>query len=312
MVSRALSRVQAQHLLVPLDGSHLAESALPAAAYLAESLEATVVLIHVIERDAPEQIHGDRHLTQPEEASAYLDRIAANRFPADVQVQSHVHTTEANNVAQTIVDHVEEFASDLVVMCTHGRGGLRHRLFGSIAQQVAALGRSPVLLVHPLTDADRADFACRRILVPLDGKPEHEQGLPVAAGLADACSADLHLLMVIPTLRTLAGEQAATGILLPSATSALLDLAKQDARDYLADQVNRFADAGLEVSADVRRGDPAAAIVGTARRLDADVIVLGTHGKSGLDAFWAGSVAPKVSSRSHRPVLLVPAQSVEA
>jgi nucleotide-binding universal stress UspA family protein len=61
-----------KRLLVPLDGSHLAEAALPAAAFLALKLNAVLTLVHIVERNAPEEIHGDRHLTNADEANAYL------------------------------------------------------------------------------------------------------------------------------------------------------------------------------------------------------------------------------------------------
>ena len=79
-------------------------------------------------------------------------------------------------------------------------------------------------------------FTCRRLLVPLDGSPEHERSLPAAVELGYACPAELHLVFVVPTLSTLAGQQAATGRLLPGATTAMLDMAQRDAETYLRKQ----------------------------------------------------------------------------
>jgi nucleotide-binding universal stress UspA family protein len=295
-----------KHLLVPLDGSSLAEAALPAAAYLAQTLGATVTLVHVIERNAPQEIHGESHLSGPDEACAYLDEVARRAFPVGLHVERHVHTSEVSDVARSIVEHVGEWElrPDLVVMCTHGRHVPRDWLFGNIAQQVIALGTTPVLLVQP-PEAGLSSFACRRLLVPLDGTTAHERGLAVAVDLAQACAAALHLLLVVPTLGTLSGERAATGRLLPGTMTALLDLAQQGAEEHLHRQVAQLQAAGLVVTAEVSRGDPATMIANTAQRVEADLIVLGTHGKTGLDAFWSGSVAPKISSRSHTPLLLV-------
>jgi nucleotide-binding universal stress UspA family protein len=142
--------------------------------------------------------------------------------------------------------------------------------------------------------------------VPLDGNPDHEHGLPVAAELARVCLAGLHLVFVVPTLGTLSGEHAATGLLLPGATREVLELARQDAEGYLSRRVTRLQAQGLSVTAEVCRGDPTTAIVGTAQGVGANLIVLGTHGKLGMDAFWAGSITPKISSRSRLPLLLVP------
>lgn len=298
-----------KHLLVPLDGSALAETALPAAVYLAQTLQASITLIHIIERHAPPTIHGERHLTGVKEARAYLDEVARRAFPPGWPVERHVHSSEVGDVARSLVAHVGELRPDLIVMCTHGQGGLRHRLFGSLAQQVITLETIPLLLIRPSLNGTPHPFACRQVLVPLDGEPDHEQGLALAASLAQACGAVLHLVMIVPTLHTLAGERAAMAILLPGATSALLDMTVPGAGEYLSRHATRLRVAGLSVLAEVYRGDPVTTLIQTARQVEADLIVLGTHGKAGLEAFWSGSVAPKIAGRSSIPLLLVPVEN---
>ncbi len=298
-----------EHLLVPLDGSRLAEAALPAAVTLSKTLGSWVTLIHVIEQGAPQAIHGEQHLSDPTEASAYLDEVAARAFPPDVRVEQHVHTAKVKDVARSIVEHADELGPDLIVMCTHGQGGLRTWLLGSIAQQIIAFGVTPVLLIQPDGVAATPDFACRRLLVPLDGNPDHEQGLVIAAALARACAAEVHLLMAVPTLGTLSGEHGATARLLPTATSAWLDMSEENAGAHLHHKVIDLQALGLHAAAEVSRGDPAGAITRTVRRVRADLIVMGTHGRSGMDAFWSGSVAAQVSSRSRVPMLLVPVRN---
>ncbi len=295
-----------KHLLVPLDGSRLAEAALPAAATLSKTFDARVTLIHVIEQGAPQEIHGEQHLSDPIEANAYLSGVAARAFPLGVHVGHHVHSAEVKDVARSIVEHADELEPDLIVMCTHGRGGLRTWLLGSIAQQIITLGMTPVLLIQPDGVAATPDFACRRLLVPLDGNPDHEQGLVIAAAVARACAAGLHMLMVVPTVGTLSGEPGATARLLPTATSALLDISEESAGTYLHQKAIGLQAMGLGTATEVLRGDPASAIVRTADSMEADLVVMGTHGKRGLDAFWSGSVAAQVASRSRVPLLLVP------
>lgn len=295
-----------EHLLVPLDGSHLAEAALPAAAYLAQALSAKVTLIHIIERDPPPAVHGEPHLRDPEEAHTYLADVAGRAFPAHLSVEQHVHTTQADDVAQTIVSHINELGLDLIVMCTHGRSGWHDWLFGSIAQQVLALDMTPVLLVRPTGDSTFPAFVCQQLLVPLDGQTDHEQGLRVAERLAQSLGAKLHLVMVVPTLQTLSGQKAATGRLLPGATTALLDLTEQDAVAYLEQHVAHLQANGLKITAEVDRGDPAANIARAVKQVNADLVVLGTHGKKGVAAFWAGSLTPKLLSRFSVPLLMAP------
>jgi len=300
-----------KQMLVPLDGSRLAEAALSPAAYLAEKLGAGVTLVHIIERDAPQTIHGERHLADAKETYAYLDEVAHSAFPTDLHIKEHVHTSQTADVAHGIVDHTAELGSDLIVMCTHGQGGLRALLLGSIAQQVVALGTIPVLLIRPRGIGKQQPFTCRKLLVPLDGMPGHEQGLRMAVELAHACAAELYLLLVVPTLSTLSGNHAATGRFLPGATTEVLELSQQGAADYLRHQVSELQAQGLSAKAEIGRGEPVATIIDKARNTAADLIVMGTHGKAGMDAFWSGSVATKVSGRSRLPLLLVPITKIE-
>lgn len=295
-----------KHLLLPLDGSVLAEAALPAGRYLADALDARITLIHVVEKDAAASIHGERHLTGHAEAAAYLDRIRQREFPAERPVALHVHESTVKDAAAGIVEHQDELAPDLIVMCSHGWGGVRDLLFGSIAQQVITAGRVPVLLVRPATATERTHFECRHILAPTDGRPDHEEGLLISARLAGALHAHLNLVSVAPTVETLAGRQAAAGRFMPGATRTLLEMVEDQLRSYLAGMVERFHAEGVSVSASVRRGDPAARIVRYAETMRADLIVFGTHGKAGTKAFWAHSVGARVLAQTSRPALLVP------
>ena len=295
-----------KHILVPIDGSSLAEAALPAAAFLAERLRARVTLMHVVERNAPDVVHGQPHLKHPQEAERYLRELAGRAFSKRSQVDCHVHTSEVDDVAGSIVAHAEELAHDLVIMCSHGRGAALHMFLGSIAQSVIARGTQPVLITHPDEQGRTPVFSCRHILVPMDNDPEHAQALPVAKELARACGATLHLAAVIPDLATLSGDKAAASRLLPGTTSRLLDLATQDAEQYFQKLEEGLRAEGFEASAHVLRGDPASVIVEAAVQAKIDMIVLGTHGKTGMDAFWSGSVAHRICSQSRIPLLLIP------
>jgi nucleotide-binding universal stress UspA family protein len=294
-----------KHLLVPLDGSRLAETALPAAFFLASKLAARLTLLHIVEKRAPGEIHGERHLTAPEEARGYLKEAASGLPPGGLRAEVHIAEESASGVARSIVDFAEEAGSDLIVMCTHGRSGLRHLLLGSNAQQIIASGRIPVLQVRP-TGVREPEFSCGRLLVPLDSRIEHEGGLETAKELARACGSAIQLLVVVPTLRTLRGERAAAARLSPGATTAVLDMSLRLAEEYLGRQLEDLQRAGFTVAGEIQRGDPAQAIEQVAKRLGINLIIVSTHRKTGTDAFWSGSVAPKVSNRSHVPVLLIP------
>lgn len=295
-----------RHFLVPLDGSRMAEAALPAAAFLAEKHKARVTLIHVVERNPPSEVHGQAHLKNAQEATAYLNSLTQRSFPEEMQVDCHVHETEVNDVAESIVAHADELKHDLVIMCSHGRGKALHLFLGSIAQKIIGQGSRPVLITHPDEKGEAPAFSCRRILVPLDGDEGHAQALPVSQELAMASDASVHLVMVVPELTTLSGEMAATGRMLPGTTSRMLDLALQEAQEYLQILLEELQKQGFTASVNVLRGDPAKMIMDAAIHARIDLIVLATHGKTGMEAFWAGSVAHKICGYSKVPLLLIP------
>jgi nucleotide-binding universal stress UspA family protein len=295
-----------KHILVPLDGSKLAEAAIPAASSLAQTLDAPVTLLHIIEQDAPHEIHKDHHITKAGEASAYLEQIAQRDFPPEIKVDSHVHTAAVKDVPGSIVEHAtREFQPDLIIMCTHGKSGMRELLYGSIAQQVVAQGLTPLLLIKP-GDIVTRGFKLDKILVPLDTGPTHDASLPAAQELARAYTSNIHLLTVIPTFGTVTGETAAASSLLPATTSALLEINVENAAEDLQEHLDELKKAGLQATAEVARGDPATEIVNLSENLNIDLIVLTTHRKAGTEAFWARSVAPNVARRARVPILLIP------
>ncbi len=279
---------------------------MPAAALLAQKLNASVTLIHVVEKHAPQRIHGQPHVRDAEEAAAYLTDVSRRCVPAGTRVDYHVHTAEVSDVARSLVAHAGELGHDLIVMCAHGRGRALRLFLGSIAQKVIALGSLPVLIIRPDDRGEVRPFSCTAILVPLDGGKDHEQALPVARALAETCGAALHLAMVIPSFATLSGPTTVTSRLLPGTTSQMLELSAEEAEVYLAAQMETLRRDGFSGSAHVRRGDPAHVIDDCAQQLPVDVVVLATHGKTGTEAFWAGSVTHKVCSRCNLPLLLVP------
>jgi nucleotide-binding universal stress UspA family protein len=301
-----------KHLLVPLDGSHLAESVLPTAAFLADKIGASVTLIHIIEKNAPEEVHGEQHLTNVEQANFYLQKTAEQYFPKSTKVNLHVHTEEITDIPGSLVSHSGEFVPDLIVMCSHGHSGMRDWMVGSIAQQVIGRGTTPILLLKPAPSQSPVELPLQKLMVTLDGDPEHEQGLTFAAALAAPLAASLHLMSVVETYNSLKGERAAAGRLLPGAARAMLDIGEECTAEYLEGLAAPLRQQGLSVSTEVCRGDPVQTILQVGRDGGMDLIILGTHGKAGWQAFWAGSVAARVITQIQLPVLLVPAHKAGA
>jgi nucleotide-binding universal stress UspA family protein len=271
-----------QRILIPLDGSSMAECALPVAAAFAERCGASLVLFHVVEKGASASVHGERHLQTQDEAQAYLDELSKQYSQRGLAIDNHVHEETEIDVPDNIIQHAVELEIDLVVMSAHGRSGLRDRFIGSIAQQVIQRGMIPVLFVRPEMDFTQVKFPPERILVPLDGEGQHEQSLPAAQTLAESCGAVISL---------------------PISTAAVLDLAERGAVDYLRDVVKKLIKQGIKANGQVLRGDTATMVLEVAEK--ADLIIMATHGRTNWDAFWEESVTPKVMARTKIPILLV-------
>ncbi len=293
------------HIFVPLDGSEMAEAALPAAVYFAKCFDAKVSLVHLIEKGRPKTVHDQSHLHDEKDAADYLAKIASS-FPPGTCIDCHVHTEEVSHVARSIVDHsMTEIHSDLVIMCTHGDDGTRRFVSGSIAQQVIARGTIPVLVVHA-EKSPYPGFACGKILLPLGGHHEHDEILDSAAQFARCCGAIIRLISVVPTFETIPGKWFQVGRLLPGTTSEMLNIEAEETAHFLELQASVLRDKGFVSEINVLRGDPGHRISIDAEESAVAMIVMATHGKAGMSALWEGSVAPKVFAESRKPILLLP------
>ncbi|HEY3366792.1 MAG TPA: universal stress protein [Symbiobacteriaceae bacterium] len=293
-----------KHLLVPLDGSKLAEAVLSPTQVLATGSGARVTLFHVVEKNPPAQVHGEPHLTGVREAAEYLGAVAARLGAQGIQVDLHVHDEPHGDVALSITEHAAEYGADLIVLATHGSGGMREIVFGTIAQKVIGYGPTPVLVIHP--DTAPTVFDVTRLAIPWDGKPSHESALPIARELAKSLGARAHFVSVVPRRTDLGGTAAgAVGKLLPTATALLLEAREQEATQQMAALAAQWELEGVPATYRVERGDPAAMILHALKESKADLLVLSTHTKKGWSAFWAGSVAPRVMSQWRRATLLV-------
>jgi len=289
-------------ILVPLDGSKMAEAAIPWALMLAQKTYSKVILIHVIEKSPPRTVHGDLHIKDPQSAKVYLEEIK-NSFPSGIPVDIHVHTVPEGNVAASIAEHVKELGAKLTILTAHGRQGIRGLILGSIGQQVLRATYTPVLLLK--ADGVKKDLPkVNCILLPLDGTKQSEKAIPIASNMAEMLEARLLLLLVVPTIGTVRGDQAATARILPLATSAVLELEKDEATRYLED-VRASLPEKIDANFKVLRGDPVEVVTQEATRPDIGLVVMASHGHPGLSAIWSASVGSNVQYRIDKPMLLV-------
>jgi nucleotide-binding universal stress UspA family protein len=292
-------------LLVPLDGSPAAEAILPAATLIARRLPAQVELLHVLERNAPIRVHGERHLTSETDAESYLRGIAEQLAAEQIPVSWHVHLVPVGDIPLSIASHAAESGASLILLSAHGAGGPRSWLTGAVAQGVIRHAAPPVLLLRSGTKRS-VPFAPQEVVVALDTERQGEVALPPALRLARALEIPLRLLMVVPTVETIPGDSSAAARLLPTGAAAGLDLEATASEDYLAELASRIsASAGdVRLVTDVARGDPAQEII-TRTQAQPSILALATHGRVGLEALWSGSIGSRVIARGSGPFLLI-------
>lgn len=292
-------------LLVPLDGSATAESVLPVIETLASQINSRVLLLHVIERKAPEHIHGERHLREVEEAESYLRSIRERLSSKGIDCSVHVHPNHVGDVARSILEHAGEGETGAIVLCTHGRGGLRDVIYGSIAQQVLANGFWPVLLI-PAPMASREDgYKLRKILLPVDPSHSSDLALDRALFFSSLFSATLHLLCIVPEKEDLRGRDRLPGRYLFRSTSAVLNMAHENARSLLEDMRQKCAALGISTQAENLRGDAAAEIASYVHSHDIDLLIMASHGRAGFEAFLSRSTTPLLMARVACPMFTV-------
>ena len=143
--------------------------------------------------------------------------------------------------------------------------------------------------------------------MPLDGKKEHEPAADVALALAPLFSASVLLALAAPRAAEVEPGWQAVKRLLPSASRAVLDLSAVQGKAYLDMLRGRVEAAGVLVSSLLVRGEPQKALQRVIQREKIDLVILSTHGRTGLDAFLEGSVAPRIALQCRVPIIMVPA-----
>jgi len=270
--------------MVPLDGSDRAEQALPYATQLAKAMAATLHLVRVNDfvvsvgwTFAPPYISPDTYEAEATRVAAYLTALRQRLEGEGLQVRSEVLTGMA---ALSLLDYERAAHVDLVVMCSHGRSGVARFALGSVADRLLRHGSAPVLLVRAFS----APLDLTRVVVPLDGSARAEAALDALAALARTVVREVTLLRVI------GDEEEET-----------------EAQAYLTTAALRVQQDQLTCRQRVGRGDPAATIIEAAGK-DA-LVIMATHGRSGLTRWALGSVADRVSREGAAGVLLVRASA---
>lgn len=273
-------------VLVPVDGSQRAEAALPYALALAGAAGVGISLLAVVD-DLGASAHADRlEALVREGLRSYLHRLAERLRAGGTLVEA---TVREGDPAATILAQAEHVRA--IVITTRGLGGLDRWRLGSVADKVMRVAPCPVVLIRPTEDTPGSDedWQPRRILVPLDGSPLAEGALPLAYEWAAALGSTVVLVMVQPWLST---QMAIYDGYIPDA-GRIEEEAAQAAAEYLA-AVQQRAPAGLTVTSEVLRGDPATCLIDFAEAQPVDLVVMSSHGRGGLQRMVLGSVADRI------------------
>jgi nucleotide-binding universal stress UspA family protein len=291
-------------VLVPIDFSEESHAALRLGTAIARASErGKLHLVHAFELRLPvdppyDTVLPDAYVaTLRADVDRRVDAAALALRTAEVDFERHVVDGPA---AEVICECATRFAADVVVMGTRGLSGLEHVLLGSVAERTVRRAPCPVITVREsAAHAESRPF--RRLLVALDFSAASEAALALALDVAPA-DAEIHLVHVFSPPLEIA---TAYGVELPTATWSDVRNAADAQLDRARTEVERR---GRTVAAYLALGRPAHEIVEIARKVSADLIVMGTRGRSGLGRWLLGSVAERVLQTASCPVLTVRGQ----
>jgi nucleotide-binding universal stress UspA family protein len=296
-------------MLVPLDGSELAEVVLPYARELAGRLNLEFVLLHVCEQHRS----GSRFICE-----SYINHLAEMVQMQSREVQNKVNTQSVAAVtaraevvdgypADEILNYAERNAIDLILMATHGSSGVKRWVLGSVADKVLRKSKNPIWLVRADVPEEivHDEWTERKMLVPLDGSKFAEAVLPHVETLARQRGAEL---MNIILLRAVEEPFVTADYPFPdwdSHIKKMRDYFKEGAEQYLVKIQKRLADGGLNVRTEILMGKPEEEIIKFAQEKHPNLVVMATHGSSGVSLWEYGNVADKILHGISSPIFLI-------
>ena len=306
-----------ERILVPLDGSEFSERVLPVAERLARDMALPIHLLHSIEPEHPSisqslnerlyYIHSAHHRGM--HARAYAEPVRARLMEAGLSVNITIPQGDPGDV---IVEEADREPGTLITMSSHGRSGASRWWTGSVADRVLHKTASPLLMIRP---GDRRGAAAEgkfgRIVVPVDGSEMAEQALDHASHLGKSMGLVVELVRAIPSVEeynSLARLGPASLVSQAPSYAEYRGIVEGEARDYLAELAGRLKGDGAQVDWRVLHGPAAAAIIDHSVASEDALLVMTTHGRSGVARMVLGSVAERVVRQSGEPVLLIRAR----
>src|SRR5579859_2431860 len=291
------------NVLVPLDGSALSARALPFARRVAHAAGARLIVVRAhlpaddlgLRLEYPELSLAERADEELVAAQAEFQSVIDGLRKEGLDVEDHFLEGAA---ADVIYAQAAANRASLIVMSTHGHGGLGRWLYGSVADEVLRRVPVPVLLVSAVCTQTWADQEPLRVVVPLDGSDLAEEALGPARDLAVTLGSELLLLAVVEPIAVYPYEHL-------EAIGEVAEVQEAQAKQYLHKVTAELrAKDGPAVSTRIVHGDAAAQICAVAREVGAGAIAMATHGRSGVARLLLGSVATRTLHQSSVPVLI--------
>lgn len=305
-------------IIVPLDGSELSEQALPYAQLVARSLSAPIELVQafdvlpsrVLGAQANLEVSGRLERSALRRAQDYLSPVAEKLTAAGHSVS---FTALRGAPAEVVVSVASSDPSALVVMSTHGRGGIARWVMGSVTDKVLHMMPNPMLIVRAsVTGPAAPQGTVRTVVVPLDGSPLAELALPHALSIAAALGCGITLLRVTHTedyyryQLTVTPDMASIPDFDGVSATELTAADAEEVAVYLADVENRLAtDHAQEVASDHRQHQNIAQAIILKTTERPSLVAMTTHGRSGVGRVVLGSITDRVVRHSTVPVLVI-------
>lgn len=303
-----------RNVLVPVDRSPFSEAAIPHAAAIARRAGGAlhIALVHAVSvpdalKGAPVALETGLDLEIQQAEREYLDRLA-ERIATEHAIQPKTVLLDGP-IATSIEQHGRDIEADLLVMSTHGRGGIGRAWLGSIADRLIRRASIPMLIIRPEEGAGLPEEPeYRHVMIALDGSELAEGALLAALTLTGGHAKCTAVRVAVPTI----GPSSAY---IPDASRVNreeIEFRNAAARSYLDLLTRRVRGEWDEFEVAVLTAyNAAGALIEAAREMKVDLIALSTHGRGPVTRALIGSVADKVIRGADVPVLVVPAAAVD-